>query len=160
MPVPLLDVNAQNHPLEAEFTAAFQRVFKSGQFIMGPEVEALEKEICALTGAKHELAFDAGLTWTDEDPVFGDGDESTGALLGLAYVWKITEHAAFRQRLIYYPNFDTSDDWRLRSESTLEAALASSWALRVGYLYTNDNLPTPGFGETDTTTSVSLVWKR
>src|SRR5687768_15425189 len=55
MPVPLLDVNAQNHPLEAEFTAAFQRVFKSGQFIMGPDVEALEKELCQLTGAKHAL---------------------------------------------------------------------------------------------------------
>ena len=60
MPVPLLDVNAQNHPLEAEFTAAFQRVFKSGQFIMGPEVEALEKEICTLTGAKHALGVSSG----------------------------------------------------------------------------------------------------
>jgi dTDP-4-amino-4,6-dideoxygalactose transaminase len=60
MPVPLLDVNAQNHPLEAEFTAAFQRVFKSGQFIMGPEVDALEKEICQLTGAKHALGVSSG----------------------------------------------------------------------------------------------------
>jgi dTDP-4-amino-4,6-dideoxygalactose transaminase len=62
MPVPLLDVNAQNHPLEAEFTAAFQRVFKSGQFIMGPEVDALEKEICQLTGAKHALGVSSART--------------------------------------------------------------------------------------------------
>lgn len=60
MPVPLLDVNAQNHPLEAEFTAAFLRVFKTGQFIMGPEVEAFEKEICELTGAKHALGVSSG----------------------------------------------------------------------------------------------------
>lgn len=60
MPVPLLDVNAQNHPLEAEFTAAFLRVFKSGQFIMGPEVEALEKEITELVGAKHALGVSSG----------------------------------------------------------------------------------------------------
>src|SRR5262245_8551800 len=60
MPVPLLDVNAQNHPLEGEFTAAFQRVFRSGQFIMGPEVEALEKEICELTGARHALGVSSG----------------------------------------------------------------------------------------------------
>src|SRR3954465_6262373 len=60
MAVPLLDVNAQNHPLESEFTAAFQRVFKSGQFIMGPEVEALESEICRLTGAKHALGVSSG----------------------------------------------------------------------------------------------------
>lgn len=60
MSVPLLDVNAQNHPLEAEFTAAFLRVFKSGQFIMGSEVEAFEKEICGLTGAKHALGVSSG----------------------------------------------------------------------------------------------------
>jgi dTDP-4-amino-4,6-dideoxygalactose transaminase len=60
MSVPLLDVNAQNHPLETEFTAAFQRVFKSGQFIMGSEVEAFEQEICALTGAKHALGVSSG----------------------------------------------------------------------------------------------------
>lgn len=60
MPVPLLDVNAQNHPLEAEFTAAFQRVFKSGQFIMGSEVIEFEKEIAELTGAKHALGVSSG----------------------------------------------------------------------------------------------------
>lgn len=60
MPVPLLDVNAQNHPLEAEFTAAFQRVFKSGQFIMGSEVIEFEKEIAELTGAKHVLGVSSG----------------------------------------------------------------------------------------------------
>ena len=42
MKVPLLDVNAQNLPLEAELTAAFTSVLRSGQFIMGPEVDAFE----------------------------------------------------------------------------------------------------------------------
>ena len=60
MPVPLLDVNAQNHPLEAEFNAAFQRVFKSGQFIMGPDVAALESELCTLTGARHAITVSSG----------------------------------------------------------------------------------------------------
>lgn len=60
MPVPLLDVNAQNHPLEAEFTAAFQRVFKSGMFIMGSEVTEFEKDIAQLTGAKHALGVSSG----------------------------------------------------------------------------------------------------
>jgi dTDP-4-amino-4,6-dideoxygalactose transaminase len=60
MPVPLLDVNAQNHPLEAEFTAAFLRVFRSGQFIMGAEVTEFEKEICALVGSKHALGVSSG----------------------------------------------------------------------------------------------------
>ncbi len=60
MPVPLLDVNAQNHPLEAEFTAAFQRVFRSGIFIGGPEITALEDEIAKLVGAKHAIGVSSG----------------------------------------------------------------------------------------------------
>ena len=60
MPVPLLDVNAQNHPLESELQAAFSQVLKHGRFIMGPEMEAFEKEIAAMTGARHALSVSSG----------------------------------------------------------------------------------------------------
>jgi putative salt-induced outer membrane protein YdiY len=114
----------------------------------------------AIAGPVHLLDFDAGLTWTDEDPVIGEGVDSFGALAGLNYVWKFSETASFRERLVGYPNFDESDDWRIRSETVLEAALASSWALRLSYIFTRDNLPAPGFEKDDATTAVSLVWKR
>ena len=114
----------------------------------------------AIVADRHRLAFDAGLTWTSEDPVVGETLDSLGALAGLDWVWKISNSATFRERLVGYPNFDESDDWRVRSETTLEAALASSWALRASYLFTRDHLPAPGFEKDDATTSVSLVWKR
>ena len=114
----------------------------------------------ALTGPVHALAFDAGLTFTQEAPVVGEDLDFMGAVAGAAYAWKITEAATLRERLLYFPNFDTSDDWRWSSETSLEAAFAASWALRVGYLYTRDNLPAPGFEEADSTTTVSVVWKR
>jgi dTDP-4-amino-4,6-dideoxygalactose transaminase len=60
MPVPLLDVNAQNHPLEKEFTEAFLRVFRSGQFIMGAEVTQLEAAIADLTETKHAIGVSSG----------------------------------------------------------------------------------------------------
>jgi dTDP-4-amino-4,6-dideoxygalactose transaminase len=60
MPVPLLDVNAQNHPLHDGFTAAFERVFKSGHFIMGEEVAAFEREVLPLTGTSHALSMSSG----------------------------------------------------------------------------------------------------
>src|SRR6187431_3143850 len=60
MKVPLLDVNAQNLPLEAELTAAFTRVLHAGQFIMGPEVEALERECAAMVQTKHSLGCSSG----------------------------------------------------------------------------------------------------
>lgn len=60
MSVPLLDVNAQNLPLESELQAAFTRVLQHGRFIMGPEMETLEKEIAAMVGVKHALAVSSG----------------------------------------------------------------------------------------------------
>jgi dTDP-4-amino-4,6-dideoxygalactose transaminase len=60
MNVPLLDVNAQNLPLEEELKAAFERVLRSGRFIMGPEVEDFEAEIAAMVGAKHGIGVSSG----------------------------------------------------------------------------------------------------
>ncbi len=60
MPVPLLDVNAQNIPLEAELTAAFTKVLRDGKFIMGPEIGQLESEVAAMVGAKHGIGVSSG----------------------------------------------------------------------------------------------------
>jgi dTDP-4-amino-4,6-dideoxygalactose transaminase len=60
MAVPLLDLNAQNLPLEAELKAAFERVLRSGQFILGPEAVAFEKEIAQFIGVKHALGVSSG----------------------------------------------------------------------------------------------------
>ncbi len=60
MPVPLLDVKAQNLPLEPELQAAFTQVLHHGMFIMGPEMAAFEKEVAEMTGAKHALSVSSG----------------------------------------------------------------------------------------------------
>ncbi len=60
MKVPLLDVNAQNLPLEEELTATFGRVLRSGRFIMGPEVEEFEKEVACFVGARHGIGVSSG----------------------------------------------------------------------------------------------------
>jgi dTDP-4-amino-4,6-dideoxygalactose transaminase len=60
MPVPLLDLNRQNAALHDELAAAFERVLRSGHFILGPEVEALEKECAAFLGARHTIAVSSG----------------------------------------------------------------------------------------------------
>ena len=60
MSVPLLDLNRQNAPLHDELAAAFARVLRSGHFILGPEVEALEKQCAAFLGARHAIAVSSG----------------------------------------------------------------------------------------------------
>jgi dTDP-4-amino-4,6-dideoxygalactose transaminase len=58
--VPLLDVNAQNAPLRSPLLAAMERVMDKGAFILGPEVEAFEKELAAALGVKCAVGVSSG----------------------------------------------------------------------------------------------------
>lgn len=60
MPVPLLDLNAQNLALEAELKVTFERVLLHGQFILGKEVTEFEESIAKFTGAKHAIGVSSG----------------------------------------------------------------------------------------------------
>ena len=57
MKVPLLDVKAQNAPLREAILAAIARVVDSGAFILGPEVEAFEKELAAALGTRRAVGL-------------------------------------------------------------------------------------------------------
>lgn len=60
MPVPLLDLNPQNLALENELKVAFDRVLRSGHFILGPEVQEFEKKIATLVQVKHAIGVSSG----------------------------------------------------------------------------------------------------
>jgi dTDP-4-amino-4,6-dideoxygalactose transaminase len=60
MKVPLLDLDAQYRPLREALLAAITRVADSQRFIMGPEVEGLERELAALLGVRHAIAVSSG----------------------------------------------------------------------------------------------------
>jgi dTDP-4-amino-4,6-dideoxygalactose transaminase len=58
--VPLLDLQAQYRPLRDELLAAITRVCDSQRFIMGPEVEALERELQRALGVSHAITVSSG----------------------------------------------------------------------------------------------------
>ncbi|MCE0484599.1 MAG: DegT/DnrJ/EryC1/StrS family aminotransferase [Methylacidiphilales bacterium] len=60
MNVNLLDLKPQNNALESELREAFTRVFHSGHFILGPEVDSFEQSLAAFTGAKYALGVSSG----------------------------------------------------------------------------------------------------
>ena len=60
MSVPLLDLRRQYEGIREEVLAAIIRVCDSQSFILGPEVEALEREIAALTGAAAAVGCASG----------------------------------------------------------------------------------------------------
>ncbi|MGA9556825.1 MAG: DegT/DnrJ/EryC1/StrS family aminotransferase [Terriglobales bacterium] len=59
-PIPLLDLHRQYETIREEVLSAIGRVCDSQGFILGPEVEALEREIAALTGAAAAVGCASG----------------------------------------------------------------------------------------------------
>jgi dTDP-3-amino-3,4,6-trideoxy-alpha-D-glucose transaminase len=59
--IPFYDLKAADHPLRAELDAGYRRVMDSGWFILGPEVEAFEREFAQYCGVAHCVTVGNGL---------------------------------------------------------------------------------------------------
>src|SRR3989337_2205400 len=60
MKVPLLDLKLQYQSLKTELDQAVLRVAESQHFILGPEVEEMEKEFCEFLSCKHAIGVSSG----------------------------------------------------------------------------------------------------
>ena len=58
--IPLIDLRAQYEAIKPEIDAAIQQVLERGQFILGPDVDALERELAAFCGTAHAVAVASG----------------------------------------------------------------------------------------------------
>jgi len=58
--IPMVDLKRQYHNLKAAIDAAIQNVLEDGQFILGPNVAELEKEIAAYHGLSHAIGVASG----------------------------------------------------------------------------------------------------
>ena len=60
VPIPFIDVAAQRRRLGRSVDEAIARVLGHCQFILGPEVRALEAELAAFCGARHAVTCASG----------------------------------------------------------------------------------------------------
>jgi dTDP-4-amino-4,6-dideoxygalactose transaminase len=58
--LPLIDLAAQRRRLAGRIEAAVARVLAHGQFVLGPEVEALEQALAGHVGVRHAIACASG----------------------------------------------------------------------------------------------------
>jgi dTDP-4-amino-4,6-dideoxygalactose transaminase len=58
--IPILDLTPEIDALWDELNAAVQRVLRSGQFILGPEVDAFEREAADYLGTQHAIGVNSG----------------------------------------------------------------------------------------------------
>src|SRR5258705_2313182 len=59
-PIQLLDLGAVHRPLAEELMRDFERVLRSGQFILGPEHDAFEVELKKFCGTPHAIGVASG----------------------------------------------------------------------------------------------------
>lgn len=60
MKVPLLDLKKQYHSIKEEILTVSEEIFESQYFILGPRVEALEKDIAGYCSSNHALGVSSG----------------------------------------------------------------------------------------------------
>src|SRR5262245_11799167 len=60
MTIPLLDLKAQHATIRHEIRDAIDRVVESQQFILGPEVEGLEREVAEYSHCAHGIGMSSG----------------------------------------------------------------------------------------------------
>ena len=58
--VTMADPAAEYRALKTEIDDAVHRVLASGRYVLGPEMEALERELAAMTGSRHAVAVNSG----------------------------------------------------------------------------------------------------
>ena len=60
MKIQMVDLTRQYQELKSEIDDSIHRVLESGQFILGPDVKELERELAAYVGVKHAIACGNG----------------------------------------------------------------------------------------------------
>jgi putative salt-induced outer membrane protein len=102
---------------------------------------------------------EAALGYTHEDRTDNTKLAFMSGVLGVVYKYKLTATADIEHETKYLPNFDTSEDWRLTTVTSLSAAISSMFSSKISWKYEHVNLPPLGKIKGDTTTTISLLAK-
>jgi dTDP-3-amino-3,4,6-trideoxy-alpha-D-glucose transaminase len=95
MKIPILDLKPATAELRAELDAAYRRVMDSGWFLLGPELDAFEREYAAAVGAAHCLGVANGLEALQLVLMakgIGPGDEVIVPAHGYIATWLAVTH--------------------------------------------------------------------
>ncbi len=111
-------------------------------------------------GRRDTLRIEGGGTVTQEIKL--DGVQKNFPAARAAGSWRhaFNRTSYFHQTAEFLPNMRDADDWRLNTESTVVAPVSSRIGLKVSYVVRYDNLPAPGFVDSDRlfTTGLQLTF--
>ena len=90
--------------------------------------------------------------------VGGIEDDYLGYRIADRFEWDLSETSKFWQATEFIGDFDNSDNFLVKTEVGLEAALVSDLSLAIVAQDTYDNEPAPGLKENDLSVMTSLKW--
>lgn len=103
----------------------------------------------ALTGPRTELGLEGGLSFIQERPTAGVGDDFLAGRASALFLHKFRDNVSFTQGLEFLPNLEQGDDYRFNSETAIVAAVSRNISFKTAYAIRFDNTPQPGFTDTD-----------
>ncbi len=106
---------------------------------------------------KDLLIGEAGGGYISEERVNARTNGFASGRLYSKYTRTISETASFSQDGEYIHNFEDGDDFRVKTETSLLAALSAHLSLKVSYVWKHVGQPPLGIGRNDTITTVGLV---
>lgn len=107
----------------------------------------------------HELKFQIGAGYTKENRTEGDDKSFASGQAGLLYKWKVSSTTDLTEEFSYVDSFKDSSDWRIANTFSVSVAINKILSLKASHTLAYLNEPVPGFGKTDTITSIALVAK-
>ena len=105
------------------------------------------------------LRNEAALGYTHEERTDNTKRGFMSGSLGVVAKYKFTPTSDISHETRYMPNFATSEDWRLTTETALSSAISSMLSSKISWKYEHVNMPPAGKVKGDTTTTISLLAK-
>jgi putative salt-induced outer membrane protein len=106
----------------------------------------------------NHVVLDAGVGFYQQRNTLDVSDEFVAARLAALYQYDLAEKAYFRQTVEVLPSFETSEDVRVNSDTSLVVPVWKAFAVKVSYVVRYDRLPEPGFETTDRTFTTGVQY--
>ncbi|MGH9442011.1 MAG: DUF481 domain-containing protein [Thermoanaerobaculia bacterium] len=141
-------------------------LFVQGDYFKN-EFAGIEHRIAGVAGAAYsivktpaqELKLQAGAGYTKEARLDGGDKSFATGLAGFLYKVKLSSTTDLSDEFSYVESFKDSSDWRVANAFSVSVAINKIFSLKASHTLAYLNQPVPGFGKTDTITSVALVAK-
>ena len=111
----------------------------------------------AVASKRDTLRFEAGGGYTFQRGVLPDTNRDyPSGRLAAVYHHQLTAKAAIDEAFEFLPNFSSSADYRINSETSVTAPITSGIAMKASYVVHYEGLPEAGFKKTDRILSTGI----